>query len=490
MATIYRSLEQIYQTSLAKWRECRGKGTISYDSYLDLTKPAVYIINKYLDANPNDHIIIIVPNTVRANIWNINISVGMKNPEDFNTRVRLLPIDDILQKGIHEKVELLIVDFIELYTDHYREAVLRGDYISFKYCMGLTHSVMPEKQSFVAYDHFNIIHKVTKLDLVTSHLLSNVQEYMVGIDMNEEDTGLYDMYTQYINDTIEMYGDFILINNCYIGDPKSGISPDTFRQQLARERGWSKELDLSNVYNATVDRYYAPANIYERCKTFMEYIAFRKRLMSDNNAKIETVINIIRQHKDKKILIVNKRSEFATNLTNAINKEFSNINDNKPASNLPLVVDNGMLMSYRTNNPSVAVEYHLDIANRPMNDPNSGQPIRYKSGDNKGMIKQMGAKTISNMNLEQFNNNDRGVLCTNEAIIKDLQTVVDFIIVTSVFCSPVEMLQYRVKRLDFIGNPTIINVYLNNTKESSTLNANIVKSKHNVKFCNIDEVII
>ena len=490
MATIFRSIEQIYQTSLQRWRECRGKGTISYDSYLDLTKPAVYIINKYLEANPNDHIVIIVPNTTRANIWQVNISVGMKNPETFNAQVRILHIDEILQQHIKDEVELLIVDFIELYTDHYREEVLKGTYIKFKYCMGLTHSVMPEKQHFVAYDNFGVIHKVTKLDLITSGLLSNVQEFMIGADMDTEDRGTYEMYTQFINDTFEMYGDFTLINSCYIGDPKSGISPDTFRQQLARERGWSKELDLDNQYNLSIDRYFAPANIYERCKTCIEYFQERKRLMSDNDAKIGTVIDLLRNHRDKKVLIINKRSDFATKLTNAINKEFGNKDDNKPASNLPLVINDGILMSYRTNHPSVAVEYHLDIASRPMKDPNTGQLMKIKSGENKGQVKQLGAKSISNINLEQFNNDPHGVLCTNNTLIKDLQTTIDFIIVTSVFCNPVEMQQYRVKRLDFIGNPTIINVYLNDTKESSTLNANIVKSKHNVKFCSVDEVLI
>lgn len=492
MANIYRSIDDIYRQSLEKWRFNKGRGTISYDSYLDVTKPAVRTVLKYLAANPEGRIVIVVPNSVRANLWEVNISVNMDKPADFNDRVRLLKIDDILQQKLTDDVELMIVDCIELYTDHYREDVLKGKYIKFKYGMGLTNSVMPEKLNYIAYEHFGVIHKITKLDLVTSHLLSNVSEYMVAIDMNEEDQHKYNMYSEFITETLEMYGDFETIQNCYAGDASTGVSPDHFRQQLAAQRGWTKEIDLDYEYNRSVDRYYAPSNIYERCKTFSQYIQERKRLISDNDSKLKAVVDIVKKYEDKKILIINKRGPFASQVAYAINDAVKTVfkQDAKPATNNLTLFQGGIPTEFKSIAPQVAVEYHMDIPKQSMQDPDTGQVIKVKSGPNKGNVKQIGSKSISNMNLKGFNEHKHSVICSNNALIKDMKIEVDFIIITSPYCSPMSVHQYRVQKLDFIGTPTLINVYLNNTQEIGKVNNALVKSKHNVTFSSIEELNI
>ncbi len=488
MASYYRSINHIYDESLNRWRNNFGKGTISYDSYLDLTKPAVNMIIKFLNANPNEKVIIITPNNVRSNIWRVNISTNMNKPDDFYERVELLHIDEILSKKLKEHTELLIVDYIDLYTDHYREEVLRGKYITFKFCMGLTNSVMPEKLHFVAEDHFKVIHKVTKLDLVTSNLLSNVNEHMVGISLEENQKLQYDHYSEFINETLEMYQDFDTIQKCYIGDPRNGISPDSFRQKVAESMGWNNSLDLDSEYNKSLDRYYAPSNIYERCKTFTEYVQFRRRLLTDNDVKIEAVINIIKKNIDKKILIINKRSEFATKLAKSINEKLPN-NKRKATNILPLF-EGGIPTGYNKNIPSRAVEYHMDIANKPMLDENTGKFITYKSGSKKGEVKELGAKSISNLNLKGFNDDKYSVLCANNTLIKDMVTEVDAIIITSPLCKPMKEHQYRVQKLDFIGEPTIITLYLNDTQEANKINKLVAKTKSNITFCGVDDINI
>jgi len=132
----------------------------------------------------------------------------------------------------------------------------------------------------------------------------------------------------------------------------------------------------------------------------------------------------------------------------------------------------------------------MDIPSQSMNDPNTGLPIRFKSGVNKGDVKPVGAKTISNMNLKGFNEDTHDVICANNALIKDMEIEVDFIIVTSPLCAPIEVQQYRVQRLTFTGNPTLVNVYLNNSMEVGKVNNAIVKSKHAVNFTSIDELNI
>lgn len=488
MATIYKSIDQIYNISLEKWRLNRGRGTISYDRYLDITKPAVKTIIKYIAANIKGYVVIMVPNTVRANLWEVNISTNMDKPDTFNDRVKLLKVDDVLQKNLKDDVELLIVDSIELYTDHYREKVLLGKYIKFKYSMGLTYSTVPEKLGFVCQEGFELIDKVTKLDLITSRLLSNIDEYMVEIPMSPVDRKQYDFYSEFISETLEMFDDFKTIQNCYIGDRKTGISPDRFREQLAKERGWNKELDLSFELNRNIDRFYAPSNIYERVKTFNEYIQNRTRLLSDNNAKVDAVVEIVQKFMDKKILIINKRGPFAHTISTAINKVIKA--PNPPAScNLELF-DGGIPTGIPSIIPQVAVEYHLDIEKQPMVDTNTGRPILYKSGVKKGQIKDLGAKSISNINLEGFNNDRHNVICANNALFPDMEIEVDFIIITSTKCAPMEVQQYRVQQLGFINNPTIITLYLGDSQESEAINKSLAKSKHNVTFSTIDELNI
>ena len=284
----------------------------------------------------------------------------------------------------------------------------------------------------------------------SDNIYSPVEEHRYGVELSDVDKVLYDKYTDYINTCVSIFGDLSNIEKCKKGDNKLGISAIDFRNTIAHENGWREDLDTNVPFMKQIDDVYNPNILFERACTFYNIAKARRTLVCDNNAKLEVIKNICIDNKDKKILIISKRGEFAAKITKYLNENCGNI----------------------------CGDYHDCIDDNIALDDND-IPIVVKSGSKKGEIKIVGAQAQSSRNEKRFNNGIINVLSIKSASNTKLKIACDMVIFTSPLCDSIINVKKRFANVSFdniltktymlycIG--TLENNKLNNEKENAII---------------------
>lgn len=287
-------------------------------------------------------------------------------------------------------------------------------------------------------------------DLIKDRLNYPVEERHIEVELSDEDKTQSNKYDDYIRTSMTIFGSFENADKCRIGDSILNISAGEFRYQLARENGWSETLDTTIEFNKNIDDIYNPNALFERANVLYNIIRERSNLVTDNNAKLEKIIEIIANNPNKQILIVSKRGEFANTIANYINE----------------------------NTEFLCGEYHDCIPEQYLKDEN-GEYITYKTGENKGKRKLFKSKALSTMCLDRFNSSDNSqkinlLSIKNSSDVK-LKTAIDLVIFTSSLCLSINEFIERYSDIDFISNPlnTFV-IYCNNTIEDTKLSNRIL----------------
>lgn len=464
---------EVYETSINKWNKRGGKGTISYDSSLSLFEPIKIILSKYFNKNPDKRVIVVVSSPSRIDEWATKLAQGFDYFNKIDSQLlQFISIDKIIVNKMTDVVDLVIFDQIDKFTEGERFNVLMQRYIKFKYVLGVTNIAYPDGDKFKLFEACPVIDRVTKVDVVTHGIVAGITEYNYPVTMSENDFTYYQDLNQFIKDTIEIFGDFDTVLKCYHGDPQMGVSADYYRNKLANEKGWNTDIDTSNEYWRNIDRYYNPNSIYERAKAFTDVLRKRQMLLWDNTAKIQAVIDIIHANIDKRILIINKRSEFARTIANAINSNVEVPNLVKDVIPASLFKVSEPLKGIGTMSDIVCVEYHPDVDSRPLIDPNTGDYVRIKSGNDKGKVKMFGSTSLNKIASERFREGKHTIVSTISSIPKEANFEIDLLIITSPECNTFNQLQYRASSLKFKDAINIVNVFLKDTKEQNKLTEN------------------
>lgn len=392
-----------------------------------------------------------------------------------NTYEQRLKIKDILEKhNLIDNVTILTRKFINGYYNYiYHFTFLFGCNDDIDVLKHLNHQ---SKFTLNILTEYNLVlnEKINKvLPIITTNVTFNelcqdrlkypVEETHIPITISDEDKEQSDKYDKYISSSMSIFGSFENADKCRIGDAVLNISAGEFRYNLAKENGWSETLDTNIEFNKNIDEIYNPNSLFERANTLYNIIRERTNLLTDNNAKIPAIIDIINKHKDKKILIVSKRGEFANLIANYINE----------------------------NTEYLCGEYHDCIPEQYIKDEN-GEYITYKSGENKGKRKLFKSKALSTMCLNRFNSSDKSFAINllsikNSSDIK-LKTAIDIVIFTSSVCySPNDFIS-RYSNIEFNSNPLIsYMLYCNNTIESNKINERLLTN--NVKLIEFEKNI-
>ena len=294
--------------------------------------------------------------------------------------------------------------------------------------------------------HLSVIKtNINTNDLIKDRLNYPVEERHIGVELSDDDKKQSDKYDNYIKTSMTIFGSFENADKCRIGDNILNISAGEFRYQLARENGWNETLDTTIEFNKNIDDIYNPNALFERANILYNIIRERSNLVTDNNAKLEKIIEIITNNPNKQILIISKRGEFANTIANYINE----------------------------NTEYLCGEYHDCIPEQYLKDEN-GEYITYKTGENKGKRKLFKSKALSTMCLDRFNSNDKtqkiNLLSIKNSIDVKLKTAIDLIIFTSPLCLSINEFIERYSDIEFISNPlnTFV-IYCNNTIEDTKL---------------------
>ena len=207
-------------------------------------------------------------------------------------------------------------------------------------------------------------------------------------------------------------------------------------------------------FNVELDNLYNPNFLKERASLTYEIIRLRNNFLSDYEGKLDVILDIVNNNKNKKILIINKRAEFATKVTEFLNTFSEN---------------------------DICANYHDKLDAIPASTI-YGEPIYYKNGSKKGERKMFGAKAQRNLNVERFNNDIINVLSTNNSPDKDLSINVDIIIITSPMCEDIKSYMYRLSKLYFKSKHIeLYSLYCSNTNEQKLIEGKSLSDNHIIK---------
>lgn len=310
----------------------------------------------------------------------------------------------------------------------------------------------------------NINISVNKDDIQRESIYSPVEETWCNVELSDEDKEQYNKCTEFINNTIAIFGSLQNIEYAKHGNPNINLSSSEFRHSLAKQNGWNEELDMTVEYNKMVDSNYNPNILFEKACTFYNISNERRNLVLNNKNKINEICDICLKYMDKKILILSKNGEFAAAITNYINL---------------------------TLQQEVCGDYHDCIEDMVAVDV-YGQPILIKSGKDKGKPRIVKSTAISTNNEKRFNNGNINILSAKVSSNPKLAINVDVVIFSDGISSDIIEVKNRFTNSTF-NVPTItFKVYSSNTIEEKKLleknqPANVTIYRTNEKNAIFDE---
>lgn len=458
------NINKVFEDAVEEWKNNHGVGTCLIPPPLN-DKIMIYnILTKMYSKNPKCNILIIT-NTFkdRMDIIDFITNQDEENDKEFKQLINNKTLKIYSYKlakdynSIHDLSILYNLTFIEpetinlLNNAHFKLVILN--------------------KLFDDYSQLERLYKVCPLlsvfkqkEIEQIRLSTPVEEEWISVELPENSQIYKDYlkYTEYIQTSINIFGSFDIMQKARIGDKTVNISSSTICLQIANENGWNDSLDMTIPYNRNIDELYNPNSLRERASRTYEMIRNRNILISDYEAKLEKIFEIINKHKNEKIIIINKRGEFANKVTEYINSMSETI---------------------------ICGNYHEKVEDIPAVDIN-GNAIYIKSGKCKGERKMMSCQSQKTLNEQLFNINKLNVLSLSNSPDKRLSIDVDVVIITSPMCEDIENYLYRLSNVVYRDKIKLYSIFCKNTIEQSKLfNKSLSETHTIVNKCEIDNDI-
>ena len=458
---------ELFENAINHWRDAKGIGTALIPTFLNDKVMLLGVLQRIYSRSPTCKTVIITSNfTERSDITEFITTQenNEENNEEFKRlikegNIKIFTIDYINRCKFYNYPFLVIF----YHLNSLSESVI--NYLTnSKFNLVIINKLFTDNNDMVTlYKKAPLLQDFKQNELDEVRLSTPIEETWVGIDIpkDSEEYKLLNYYNEYISTSISIFGSFEIMNQANVGNIQLNISSMQICSKIAQENGWNEHLDMNIEFNIELDKLYNPMNLKERASQTYEIIRKRSQLLSDYEGKLDLIFEIIKDNPDKKILIINKRGEFANKVTDYVN----NLSESVICGN-----------------------YHDKINNIPAIDL-EGNPIYYKTGKHKGERKTMGAKAQKTFNVNKFNLNDINVLSTNNAPDKDLNIDVDIVIITSPMCENIKSYMYRLSNLFFRNmSLNLYSLYVKGSMEQRLLERKELANNHNVKNANNDEI--
>ena len=457
---------EIFENAINHWRDEKGIGTAIIPTPLNDKLMVLGVLQRIYARSPTINSVIITNSfSERQNI--IEFLTQQENAEENNKEFKNLITSGKIKVFTDKFVKSCKIKTYPFLCVWYRpdgacKEIL--DYVSkCKFKLVVLNKFLSN------YDDVSKLYQVAPLlkdfkqaEVEAIRLSTPVEETQIGVNI-PADSKVYELlkyYDEYVSTSLNIFGSFDIMQQANTGNQQLNISSTQICYQIAQENGWNEHLDMNIEFNLEIDRLYNPNNLKERVSKTYEIIRERSKLLSDFEGKLDVILDIVRENKDKKILIINKRGDFASKVTDFLNDLSDTI---------------------------ICGNYHDKVNNIPAV-TFTGQPVYYKSGARKGERKMMGAKAQKTLNVERFNNDLIHVLSTNNSPDKDLAIDVDVVIITSPMCEDIKSYMYRLSKIYFRSKLIkLYSLYCLNTKEQQMIEKKTISDNHNVKNSSANE---
>lgn len=448
MNTLNNDKELLIEHAMQAWRSKRCIGTIFIPNVISPINMLVAALNKlFPENNSQKTVVIIVDNFIQRTELISYLSDYSDRFKGFIEGGGIKVFTSNFTTN-HNNVSFISIWFI---PKKYDKQTL--DYITTStfHLTLLDHTMFSQDEYNELYKKEPLINAFSQNDIDKVRYSTPVEESIIAVPI-PKDSDTYktlQKYDEYIKTSISIFGDLSNMDRCRIGDVTNNISSIDVAYSIATENGWSSNLDMTIEYNVQLDALYNPINLQERAKQTYSILRERLKLLTDYNPKIEKIWEIIKENKDKKVLIINKRGEFANEITEYINK----------------------IAQY-----NLCGNYHDKIEPIEAIDCNGNQ-VYYKSGNKKGQKKYLGAQAQKTLNVHLFNSGVLNILSTSASPDKDLQIDVDIVIITSPLCNTIEEYFYRLDKITFTQPLKLYTIFVPNSSEQKNID-----SKQSTKY--------
>lgn len=457
---------EMFIDAIEHWKDAKGVGTALIPSILNDKLMVLGTLQRVYTRSPTIYTVIITTTfNERRNI--IEFLTNQENEEENNQEFKQLINDG--------HIKVFTDDYIKNnhFNNHPRLVILyKPETICseiYQYISLCKFKLIVINRLLQNVDDMTLIYKLAPIlddfkqnEVEQLKLSTPVEECRIAIDIpiDSEDYKLLQYYNEYITTSISIFGSFKIMKEANSGNQTLNISSTQICYKIATENGWNDHLDMNIDFNVEIDNLYNPANLKERAFQTYEIIRNRSKLLSDYEGKLQSIIDIVSTHNKEKILIINKRGEFASKVTDYINDHFSTL---------------------------TCMNYHDKVDSVPTIDAN-GNPVYYKSGARKGQRKMMASQAQKSLAVELFNKGNINILSTNNSPDKSLSCDLDVIIITSPTCEDISSYIYRLSNLYFRNNKILLySLYCRNTLEEKLLESKEKMVNHSVKNSNEDE---
>ena len=441
------SIDELFNNAVEHWRLAKGIGTALIPPPVDDKYMLLTILQKFYARNPTLSTLIVV-NTFNERTEIIEFLTHQDDKEN-NDEFKSLIDRKILKVYTSKFTEDKHINMLQCVLHIIYRPVEFNDNIKRLLESSVFKLVIINKLFYNQEDSMKLYNLCPMLDdfkhseIEQLRLSTPVEEMWIGVPIDSaEDVELYKHYCKSIELTLNIFGSFDIVNQARVGNPLTNTSAMQICMQIALENGWRNNLDMNSPYNQQIDELYNPNALNNRAHLMYEHIRCRSNLVSDCNSKLSAIMQIVKNNPAKKILIINKRGEFATEVTDYINN-----------------------MSETT----ICGNYHDKVDNIPAVDIDSN-PIYIKSGEKKGERKMMGVKAQKTLNEKLFNLGKLNILSTANAPDKTLSVSVDIVVITSPLCDDIKSYLYRLSNVTFNGSKIeLYTIFCENTIEQTKL---------------------
>ena len=258
---------------------------------------------------------------------------------------------------------------------------------------------------------------------------SDSKYFNIPINLNVEDREAYDKYSELISTGSAMFNnDMSLIYLCCNGNDT--YNADYFREKVARDAGWDRDLDLSIEYNKQLNDAWNPTVVGEAATVFFNYTRERGNIIKNNTDKLNAV-RLVLKELDNRVLIMNDSIKFANTIVSEDDKVYG---------------------------------YNGGVESRTLMDE-VGDVIVYKSGAKKGEPKLFGATSLNKSALEYWNvERVQALSCGKTLIPKSNINAVNTLIFTGggIF-TPLNEVAKKADSFSMNNNSNIICIYFADT---------------------------
>jgi hypothetical protein len=445
----------LFTNAITEWKKNQYRGTIIVPQPFSKETMLSLVVNKIYIEQPRTRVVISTNSfETRANI--VEYLTHQENNEPANNAIKtaienkyLCIVTTAILDNVLKYNCLLYINYDCLIVDDSTINLMNGA----KFILSIFHANYAGKNNLEYYKKAPVLNCFTQQELTELRVTTPIEEEGVGITIPEDsrDFNLLKYYEDYIATSLTIFGSFDNMEKARNGNKVFNISSAQICYKLAKENGWDEHLDMSNELNVQIDALFNPNNILDRAYKTYEIIRKRNNLLASYEPKINSVIKIIEDNPSAKILVINKKGEFAATLTNAINNHFGK---------------------------RICGDYHDKLDKAPLIDSN-GKIERIKSGKNKGDVKYVGAQAQCSFNQDLFLHDKLNVLSTSNLPSPKLKGYFDIIIITSPSCEDFETYLYRLQDVRFNGEVIkLFTIYVKNSSENNRLYAKKRNQNH------------